>query len=857
MEVKNNCRFSIAVGRSRLDKVWHNEETTWSQFLDRISNSISTGETAEQYAHLPKSKKGSLKDIGGYVGAVLTDGIRQKAHVKAKTLITLDMDNAPDDYMYVINKVLHGCGFCIHSTHSHTNDHPRMRIVMPITREVTPDEYIAMARKLADKIGMEFFDLTTFAPERLMFWPSHPRDVEPVFYLNDAPILNPDTVLAEYDDWRDSTQWPMGKTEPEVPRQYQRSMGGIDPTDKPGWVGAFCRCYDIPHAIETYLSGIYDRFKNRVDRYTFVQGSSAGGLHVFNNGKLAYSFHATDPASQICCNAFDLVRIHLFGGLDTDPKDRQGSQAPSYKAMVENVCLRDSAVKYEMARMQRTKPPEPVKDSDFDDSLITEEVTAAGKEEGKESAKDDAWIGQLAMTKSGKLLKNVRNLQIIFSNDRNLKGCIAYDLFASRLVKTRPMVWDREKPDSDAWSDTDDACLRNYLDTKYDLQVRAILDDVLRQEAHDHEFHPVRDWFRQLPPWDGVKRVERLFIDYLGADDSEYTKALARLLCRAVVARIFHPGCKWDYVIVLSGGQGIGKSTLLRKLGGKWFSDSLTTFEGKDAIEQLQGRTIIEVGEMQAASKSDAAAMKAFISRQVDKVRLPYEHRSSEFPRQCVLVATSNDKAFLKDTTGNRRFLPVDVAQSKLIPLNKSVFDMKDEDIRQIWAEAYADFKANYKSEQDLCLPENVEKTALEMQEAHMEGLEMKDQIEAFLELPVPENWKNYDITARREWVSSHLGDDLQPGMTYVERISDIPHSVRLIERNRVCTLEILCELFGKDKDRIMGFERKNVMSIMGQIPGWKWSRNVRAKLRIYGIQRCFVRCNNANKSSEDDALFS
>lgn len=842
MEVKNNCRFSIAVGRSRLDKVWHNEETTWSQFLDRISNSISTGETAEQHAHLPKSKKGSLKDIGGYVGAVLTDGIRQKAHVKAKTLLTLDMDNAPKNYVEVVTKVLRGAAFCIHTTHSHTAEHPRVRIVVPIRREVSPDEYIAMARKVADKIGMAFFDMTTFAPERLMFWPSHPRDVKPDFYVNDASILNPDDILAEYDDWHDSTQWPTGQSEIEVPRRYQKSLGGMDPADKPGWVGAFCRCYDIPHAIETYLSGTYDQFKNRVDRYTFVQGSSAGGLHVFNNGKLAYSFHATDPTSQMCCNAFDLVRIHLFGSLDADPKGRQGSQAPSYKAMVENVCLRDSAVKYEMARMQRTKPPEPVKDSDFDDSLITEEVTAAGKEEGKESAKDDAWIGKLAMTKGGKIIKNVRNLQIIFANDENVKNCIAYDIFSNRLVKTRKMIWDKTEPENDAWTDTDDACLRNYLDNRYDLQVRAILDDVLRQEAHSHEFHPVRDWFRNLPPWDGVKRVERLFIDYLGADDSAYPKALARLMCRAVVARVFHPGCKWDYIIVISGGQGIGKSTLLRKLGGEWFSDSLTTFEGKDAIEQLQGKTLIEVGEMQAASKADAAAMKAFISRQVDKVRLPYERRSAEFPRQSVMVATSNEKSFLKDLTGNRRFLPVDVAPNNTIPTAKSVFDMTDEDTSQIWAEAYADFKDNYKSDSDLCLPRDMEQAAREMQETHMEGLEMKDQIEAFLNLPIPENWRNYDLAARRAWVSEHLGDTLQPGMTYVERISDIPHSVRLIERNRVCTLEILCELFGKDKDRIMGFERKNVMSIVGQIPGWEWNRKKLFKLKLYGPQRCFVK---------------
>lgn len=840
MEVKNDYHFSVAVGRSRLDKVWHNKETTWSDFLEKLSHSVDTGETAEEYSNLPKAKKGDLKDIGGYVGAILENGTRQKAYVKAKTILTLDMDNAPENYIETVSRILEGCAFCIHTTHSHTPSNPRVRIVIPISRNVSPDEYIAIGRKIADKIGMEFFDMTTFAPERLMFWPSHPRDVKPDFYVNDAPILNPDVVLSEYEDWKDSTQWPMGSQELEVPRTYQRAMGGMDPENKPGWVGAFCRCYNIPRAIETYLSGTYAQFKNRTYRYTFIPGSSAGGLHVFNNGKLAYSFHATDPCSQICCNAFDLVRIHLFGSLDADPKGRQGSQAPSYKAMVEQVCLHDAAVKYEMANTMSAKQVEPVKDSDFDDSLITDEPAVKPKD--KEASKKDAWIGKLAMTKGGKIIKNVRNLQIIFANDENVKDCIAYDIFANRLVKTRKMVWDKEEPENDSWTDTDDACLRNYLDNKYDLQVRAILDDVLRQEAHSHEFHPVRDWFRSLPQWDGVKRVERLFIDYLGADDSAYPKALARLMCRAVVARIFHPGCKWDYIIVISGGQGIGKSTLLRKLGGKWFSDSLTTFEGKDAIEQLQGKMLIEVGEMQAASKSDAAAMKAFISRQVDKVRLPYERRSAEFPRQSTMVATSNDKSFLKDLTGNRRFLPVDVAPNNTIPTTKSVFDMTDEDTSQIWAEAYADFKDNYKSDSDLCLPKDLEQTAREMQETHMEGLEMKDQIEAFLNLPIPENWRNYDLTARRAWVSEHLGDNLQPGSTFTEDIDGIRHPIRLISRDKVCILEIMCELFGKEKNNVLTYERKNVMSLMNQISDWHWERKKLFKLKLYGPQRCFIK---------------
>lgn len=836
MEVKNDCHFSVAVGRSRLDKVWHNKETTWSDFLEKLSHSVDTGETAEQYAQFPKARKGSLKDIGGYVGAILTEGIRQKAHVKAKTLLTLDMDNAPKNYIEAAMKVLRDHAFCIHTTHSHTPNNPRVRIVVPISRTVSPDEYMAMARKVADEIGMEFFDMTTFAPERLMFWPSHPRDVQPDFYLNDAPIINPDAVLAKYDDWHDSTQWPTGEKELEVPRIYQKAMGGRDPADKRGWVGAFCRCYSIPRAIEVFLSGTYAQFRNRTDRYTYTAGSSAGGLHVFNNGKLAYSFHATDPCSQICCNAFDLVRIHLFGSLDADPKSRHGSQALSYKAMLEQVCLQDSMVKFELNRTRTTKLPEAVKDSDFDDSLIDEEPDKAQKPE------DDAWIGKLAMTKNGKIIKNVRNLQIIFENDSNVKNCIAYDTFANRLVKTRKMVWDKTEPENDAWTDTDDACMRNYLDNKYDLQVRAILDDVLRQEAHSHEFHPVRDWFKSLPEWDGVERVERLFIDYLGAEDSEYSKTLARLMCRAVVARIFHPGCKWDYVIVISGGQGVGKSTLLRKLGGEWFSDSLTTFDGKDAIEQLQGKTIIEVGEMQAASKADAAAMKAFISRQTDKVRLPYERRSTEYPRQCIMVGTSNDKSFLKDLTGNRRFLPVDVAPNNMFPTNKSVFDMTEEDVSQIWAEAYADFNENYKSERDLCLPSDMEQKALEMQESHMEGLEIKDQIEAFLNLPVPENWKNYDITARREWISEHLGDNLQPDSTFIENIDGIPHPIHLVSRDKVSIIEIICELLGKERSALSPYEKKNVQNLMNQIPHWRWERDKLFRLKLYGPQRCYLK---------------
>lgn len=839
MNVKYDCQFNVAIGKSRLDKVWHNEKTTWSAFLNRLLTFTCTGENADTYKKMTKAQKGTVKDIGGFVGAYLKDGIRQKAHVVEKTLITLDMDNAPKDYKERIGKVLSGHAHAVYSTHSHTPEHPRLRIVIPITKPISPDAYMAVARKIAADIGIDYFDQTTFAPERLMYWPSCPRGVDSVACSVDAPIINPDDVLATYEDWHDASTWPIASAEKQVPEKFMARAAGKDPRDKPGWIGAFCRAYTVPQAIETFLSGVYIPFKKRIDRYTYTNGSSAGGLHVFGRGLWGYSFHATDPTSQMACNAFDLVRIHLFGDLDSD-FTQPGRKSRSYDVMVERCCMNNPTVKLEMLRNRAGPEIEPVKDTDFDDSLLDSEHP--GKPKKREN---DSWQGKLDITKSGQTKKTVKNLQLIIRNDENLKGCIAYDLFAGRLVKTGRMIWDKNPPLSNAWSDTDDACLRNYMDVTYQLQCRAMLDDVLLQESHTHEFHPVRDWLGGLPPWDGTKRVERLFVDYLGAEDTEYSHTLARLMCRAAIARIFHPGCKFDYVLVISGGQGIGKSTLLRKLADEWFSDSLTSFDGKDAVEQLQGRWIIEVGEMQAASKAEAGSMKAFISRQADKVRLPYQHRSTEFPRQCILVGTSNDRSFLKDFTGNRRFWVLDAAPGNMAETPKSAFDMTDDEVKQIWAEAMDDYHKHYHTEADLCLPRKLEKIALDMQEAHMDGLEVKDQIEGFLELPIPTTWANWDISTKRQWVQDHIGDDLPLG-EYQDKLHGVGAEMVLVKRTRVCVLEIACELFGKDRNMVQSYERKNIMNLMSQIRGWHWegSRSNVRRVKGYGMQRCFAKDN-------------
>ena len=161
-----------------------------------------------------------------------------------------------------------------------------------------------------------------------------------------------------------------------------------------------------------------------------------------------------------------------------------------------------------------------------------------------------------------------------------------------------------------------------------------------------NRFHPVRDYLKGLT-WDGTPRAETLYIDYLGAEDSAYTRMVTKQHLKAAVARVMQPGVKFDPCLVLSGPQGIGKPTILAKLGRQWFNDSIVSLQGKDPMEQLQGSWIIELSEMQATNKSENDQIKAFISRQVDKFRAPYGRRTEEFPRQCVFAATTNDYVFL------------------------------------------------------------------------------------------------------------------------------------------------------------------------------------------------------------------
>lgn len=353
--------LKISYGDSRLSKRWVNKKTTFEELCERFKLTRRTTETVAEYQKFTKDRRDAAKDVGGYVLGHLKSGRRKKDTVESRSGTTLDADHAGSGFIDSVEMLFpHKCA--IYSTHSHTPEEPRLRVVIPLSRDVTPDEYAALSRLVADEIGMDFFDDSTYEPERLMYWPSTPSDGEYVFKVIGGDELNPDEYLAKLSDWRDCSLWPTSSRQSEVIQRSIRQQQ--DPLGKEGVVGAFCRTYSIEDAITAFLHDIYEP-SAMTGRYNYIPADSSAGV-VLYEGKWAYSHHATDPACGRLRNAFELVRIHKFTDLD----DKAG-----FKAMSE------FALKDEKAN-----------------TLIAEERIAAAE---TEFAEGEDWMSRFQREKSG------------------------------------------------------------------------------------------------------------------------------------------------------------------------------------------------------------------------------------------------------------------------------------------------------------------------------------------------------------------------------------------------------------------------------------------------------------------------
>lgn len=422
---------------------------------------------------------------------------------------------------------------------------------------------------------------------------------------------------------------------------------------------------------------------------------------------------------------------------------------------------------------------------------------------------------------------SVNNFELILNFDPHVKECIGYDAFSHKLMPRRTLAWTDKFVNQNAWANYDDASLQNHINRTYGLSNERIFNNVLLEYAHQHSFHPVRDYFENLPEWDCQPRAEKFFIDALDIEDTQYAREISRSWLLAAVARIFNPGCKWDYTLVIKGEQGVGKSTVFSKLAGKWFNDSIDNINGKDALEGLLGSWIVEIGEMQATKKADNEAIKAFLSRQTDKFRVPYGRRTEEFSRQCVFAATTNNEEFLKDRTGGRRFfILISNADQESCQDRMAKFDQNY--IDQLWAEMFFHYKAIFKDSFDsswlLPSPE-VLQIAKDIQSNYTEGSSLEGLIDAFLHTKIPKSeiWEKQTLSKRREFIQTH---------TPADNDSD----EELVERNIVSAVEIAYELLKIDNPNKERGTLKEINEILSHKEGWR--RTTWKRLNGYGQQR-------------------
>ena len=770
----------IALGKSRMALKWKNEDWSWEKLVERCSQTLRTKETVAEYKKMTKAQKDNTKDVGGFVGGYLANGRRKAEYVQGRSLLTLDIDRATCGIWDQITMFFdYQC--MMYSTHKHTPEAPRVRWVIPFSREVTADEYPAIARMIAKDIGIDMVDETCYMVQQLMYWPSTSFDGEFIFKTQEGPPLDPDVILARYRNWRDTSEWPTSSREDEVIKRDIKKQA--DPLEKKGIVGCFCRTYGIEAAIETFLTDVY-KPSAMEGRYDYIPAESTAGVVLYDD-KYAYSHHATDPASGHLYNAFDLVRAHKF---------RDDDEKKSFEAMAE-FAADDDKVKLTIAA---EKQKAAVEDFDEDDP--------------------DAWKTQLTYnTKSAQIENTLHNLRLIMANDEYMKN-IVFNQLADGMEIRDPVPW--EHP-SKYWRDADDAQLICYVDEQYGVFSQRNYNIAVTKAVDDRSYHPIKNYFDSLPEWDEILRVETLLIDYLGADDNKYVRAVTRKALCAAYQRIYHPGTKFDYITVLNGDQGIGKSTLIAKLAMEWFSDSLSLSDMNDktAAEKLQGFWIHEIGEMAGMKKADLEKVKAFVSRQDDKYRASFGRRVTPHPRQCIFFGTTNsENGYLRDITGNRRFWNVKVSgQGKYKP-----WDLTQEIVDQVWAEV----KVIATSGETLFLDHTLEDYAKQEQRLAMEQDDREGLVFRYLETLLPENWDNMDAFQRREFIQDPDGPLATKGT---------------VRRETVSNMEIWCECLGKPKEDLKPSDSYAISAIMARIEGWERTAHS-ARIPIYGKQRLYKR---------------
>lgn len=719
----------------------------WGEFVAMLSTPTKTKEKRRAFDKMSKEQQDDLKSIDGWImAAQVAEGKRTRANIRPRDLLSLDYDYATPAFIDQISMgvtPLSDFEFFVHSSRRHTDEKPRIRLFAPLARPVSADEFIALSRIIAMMMEgttpMKMVDKVSFRPAQMMFKPTISADGDWFCYRNEGALLDPDAILDQFKedhgDWTDYTLLPLCADEEDLRKHAEKAE---DPTTKKGPVGDFCRAYDIPAAIEKFIPDCYapaDDFSNK-PRYTYLKGTSTSGAVVEDDGLFLYSHHGSDPTADMLVNAFDLVRIHLFGELDEDsPKETPPTKWPSYKRMIEFISddpeyrRSQAESRYDISAMfddvaddyddeDEDDASEPEDDEidllGFDDDDAPASPKASGspgvvdlKPKKKRPPKD--WFPDaLVLDQNGKIESSAPNAAVIVHNDARMFGAICFNDFSKQIVARRsimsrldvaPAFLCRDQINGDRWQDVNDITIRLILESPngegkvgYGMKITdRDLNAAVVSAAHRNKFHPVADYLTACrQAWDGEARIETLLIRYLGVEDSAYHREIIKWKLIASVARVYEPGHKFDYAIILQGPQGIRKSSFIKAIyGDQWFGELDCNLDDKQQIaETVAGKWVLELPELSGLHKTDHNAAKAFMRRQFDNVRMAYDRRVSEFPRQCVFWGSTNDTKYLRDPSGNRSYWPTIVMTESID--TDGVAAERD----MLWGEAVALYEA-------------------------------------------------------------------------------------------------------------------------------------------------------------------
>jgi len=784
-------KYTLSVAGSSASLKWSTVRYTWEDFLERLNRDIRSTETMRDFDRLDRTARANLKDVGGYMAGELSGARRLKSAVLSRSMITLDVDYADSLFPVEFETRFPGVAAVIYNTRSDREESRRFRVVIPFAEEVQDSaQYEAAARKMAELLGIDLFDPTTFQAERMMYWQSLSSDQPKVFEVFEGEPISAEYLLSLYgnnEEWRDIRNWAFKSDQEKETRAIVSKAMAQNPREKAGLVGAFCRAYSVPAAIEKYLSDVYEIAPGN-GRYTYKAGHSAGGMIVFDD-LFCFSYHSTDPiADGHAYNAYDLVRVHKFGHLGKED---------STKEMNKLVCADKECIK------DMVTP-----DADLDDF---DDYGDAVKSDSTKEVTELVWD----LDRKGNKQVTVNNFVNAFKSDPLLNGLLAYDMLKETIVFTRPSFTAKGRKKGDLVNDTDISIIKGRIERMHGIYNDAKLNDAIEQVSSDNAFHPIKLYLESLT-WDGVPRIDTFLVDYMGAEDNTYTREVFRKMLLAAVTRIYEPGRKFDTALVFYSEQGVGKSTLIQRLSKGWFNDSLTNLSGKESYEAIQFAWLVELAELSALRKSDVEAVKNFISKREDTYRGAYARRVKTHKRQCVFFGSTNDDEFLKDATGNRRFFPVEVKRTRKTRL---IFEPEfDAIVDQLWAEAME----GYMLGEALTLSDEAEAIAGGTREEFTERTPIQGLIEEYLDRLFPADYEDRFLAQRLDFLNGDLGEEGTE------------------TKNSFSLIELWTEALGRRKDEYTVVKARELSNAVKALKGWK--RDKQARQKIYGPQVIYRR---------------